>query len=98
MKVRVLSRARVQARRARDWWRKNRPAAPALFEDELTAALRRIADNPEIGAPFHDPEVPGLRRVLLAASRYHLYYLYDPQERRALVLALWSAVRGRGRS
>lgn len=32
------------------WWRKNRPAAPSLFQDELKQALLNIAAHLGIGA------------------------------------------------
>ena len=35
------------------WWRKNRPAAPSLFQDELKQALLNIAARPGIGV--HEP-------------------------------------------
>ncbi len=96
MKVRVLSRARAQARRAEEWWRVNRTAAPSLFRDELASALRRIVENPEIAPPFYDPEVPDARRFLLTKTRYHVYYVCDFVGQQVIVLAVWSAVRGRG--
>ncbi len=96
MKVRVLPRARAQARRAEEWWRGSRPAAPSLFQDELASAFKRLAENPGSGRPFPDPEVPSARRLLLAGSRYHVYYLFDPAGREVVILAVWSAVRGRG--
>jgi len=41
-------------------------------------------------------EIPGVRRILLSQSRYHVYYVHDEKRGEVLVLAIWSAVRGRG--
>lgn len=43
MKLRLARRALAKAKRLKTWWRENRPAAPDLFEEELNAALDRIA-------------------------------------------------------
>jgi len=47
-------------------------------------------------AKVHEHEkVPGLRRLLLRRTRYHLYYVHDETAGEVLILALWSAVSGR---
>ncbi len=78
------------------WWRANRPSAPFLFEDELARALSVILESPEVGRRFRRKSIPGLRRILLAVARYHVYYVYDARQERILILDVWSAVRGRG--
>jgi len=40
--------------------------------------------------------VPGLRRLLLPRSRYHVCYVHDSENDEVAILAVWSAVRGRG--
>ena len=50
--VRLLARARGDAERIDAWWGENRLAAPALFLDELEAALRDIAQQPDAAPIF----------------------------------------------
>ncbi len=75
-------------------WRMNRSAAPGLFRDELAAALEFISLAPFAGRHYQRSKTPGVQRVLLRSTRYHVYYVVrDPD---ALVVAAWSAVRGAG--
>lgn len=76
------------------WWRANRTAAPDLFLDELADAFALIDAEPELGQPWASSEVPGVRRVIMRGTRYHVYYQVDGDD--VVVLAVWSAVRGRG--
>jgi plasmid stabilization system protein ParE len=52
------------------WWRKNRPAAPSLLQDELKQALLNIAARPGIGARAKMRGEPDVRAVVLRKSRY----------------------------
>ena len=45
-RVGVLPRALADIERIAKWWRKNRLAAPRLFQDELDLALINIAAQP----------------------------------------------------
>ena len=94
--VRTTPEADGQARDADVWWRANRPAATDLFVNELFAAFGLLADAPAVGRPYRRRGIPTLRRLLLRESRYHLYYVHDTRSDRVVVLAIWSAVRGRG--
>jgi plasmid stabilization system protein ParE len=76
------------------WWREHRPAAPDLFVNELAEAFAILGETPEIGHRYPRPGIPSLRRLLLRATRYHVYYVFDGKI--AAVLSVWSAVRGRG--
>jgi plasmid stabilization system protein ParE len=76
------------------WWRAHRTKAPDLFLDELADAFALIEAAPELGRPWTESEVPGVRRVVMRATRYHVYYRVDGEG--VVVLAVWSAVRGRG--
>ncbi len=49
---------------------------------------------PSVGRVASHPEVKGLRRILLRAARYHVYYVTDADT--VFVVALWSAVKGTG--
>ena len=74
--------------------RANRTAAPELFRNELAAALELIGLAPLAGRPYRKTQVPGVRRVLLRSTRCHVYYIVRDAD--ALVVAVWSAVRGTG--
>jgi plasmid stabilization system protein ParE len=77
-----------------DWWRDNRASAPNLVLDEFRHVLTRLENMPRLGRPVAHPEVPLLRRLLMPASRYHVYYVTDGEL--VMILAVWSAVRGSG--
>ncbi|WP_422723945.1 type II toxin-antitoxin system RelE/ParE family toxin [Hyalangium rubrum] len=96
LRVFFTPRAQAQALEAAEWWRIHRPTAPELLEAELTTALRLLAELPELGRRYPHPRVTGVRRLLMPRTRYHLYYAHDAEEAAVLILAVWSAVRGRG--
>lgn len=76
------------------WWRANRPASPDLFAEELAAAFITIGTAPEAGHRYPHPEVKGVRRVALRATRNHVYYVTG--EEAVVVLAVWGAIKGSG--
>jgi plasmid stabilization system protein ParE len=90
----VSPEAEAQIKTIDRWWRENRSAAPDLFIQELSDAVAMLETMPLAGHRVRHPEVKGLRRILLRATRYHLYYLTDQET--TFVLALWSSVRGAG--
>jgi plasmid stabilization system protein ParE len=92
--VRTTPEADAQIRNIDEWWRANRPAAPDLFLDELNASFDIISRAPLIGRIYRRAPVAGTRRILLAATRYHVYYV--PQVDEVKVLAIWHAQRGVG--
>ena len=92
--VRTTPEADAQILQIDDWRRSNRPAAPGLFMDELAAAFDLIGHAPQIGRLYRRSPVPGTRRLLLAVSRYHAYYV--PEAAEVKVLAVWHARRGLG--
>ena len=92
MKVELSGEARAEVERADDWWRENRPAAPDLFANELDQALIALEGAPGLGLRY-EPK-PGIRRLLLPRTSYHLYFVV--QADRVYVVAVWSAYRGRG--
>ncbi|MBK7582635.1 MAG: type II toxin-antitoxin system RelE/ParE family toxin [Myxococcales bacterium] len=77
-----------------DWWRFNRQAAPNLFFEEFRAAVASLDAMPRLGRRIAHPDVPFLRRTLLRATRYQVYYVTDGDM--VMILAVWSAVRGAG--
>lgn len=92
----TASEADAQIERIDAWWRANRPAAPGLFGSELAGAFALLEDAPDIGHRYRRRGIPGVRRFLLPGTKYHVYYIHDERADMVIVLAVWSAVRGRG--
>jgi plasmid stabilization system protein ParE len=92
--VRTTPEADAQIREIDSWWRKNRPASPNLFADELAAAFDVVGHAPQIGRLYRQSPVQDTRRVLLKGTRYHVYYV--PRSDEVRVLAVWHAQRGVG--
>jgi plasmid stabilization system protein ParE len=92
--VETTPEADAQIRTIDDWWRRNRPAAPDVFLDELATSFEILGHTPEIGRPYRRSSVRGARRLLLKKCRYHVYYV--PSDHEVKVLAVWHAVRGVG--
>ena len=95
MRIVFHPRAVEDATRIDSWWTANRPAAPGLVHRELEAAVAAVADLPTLGASSTaESELPGVRRVLMTRTRYHVYYRVTADVLE--VLAIWHAVRGEG--
>ena len=90
--VRTTPTADDDIRAIHAWWTENRPAAPTLFLSELAHAVAFIAASPFVMKRYRAPGVPTLRRYLLRATRYHVYYIASQQE--VVILTVWGAVRG----
>jgi plasmid stabilization system protein ParE len=89
-----LRRASKDVERIDVWWRQHRQSAPDLFLTEVGRALALIATTPALGVAARSHRLPGVRRVLLERTRYHLYF-------RAVgptieVLAVWHSSRRTG--
>ncbi|MEZ4410027.1 MAG: type II toxin-antitoxin system RelE/ParE family toxin [Polyangiales bacterium] len=90
----VSPEAEAQIRAIDDWWRESRTASPLLFLDEFAEGLEMIRHFAGAGQQVPHPTVGRVRRILLRAVRYHVYYVEGESEVR--VVAVWSAVRRRG--
>jgi plasmid stabilization system protein ParE len=64
-----------------------------LFDDELRVAFDQIRTAPQLGSTYK--VVGEHRRLLMPRTRYHVYYRVVGPDR-VRVVAVWSAVRGRG--
>lgn len=94
MNVRTTEQAAEDIRSIDEWWRAHRRASPALFSDELSATFELLSVFPRAGSAYRKWRDQDVRRVVLRATRHHVYYrIYDAG---VLVMAVWSAVRGRG--
>ena len=82
-----------QIREIDDWWRDNRDKSPDLFAEELALAFRMLEASPGIGRRYPHPGAL-VRRVLLRASRNHIYYVEE--ERQVVIVAVWGAIKGSG--
>ncbi|MCC7386207.1 MAG: type II toxin-antitoxin system RelE/ParE family toxin [Deltaproteobacteria bacterium] len=78
------------------WWRENRDKAPNLFQDELSHAVSVLAMGLDVGRPYRRRGIPGLRRILLPKTRFHVYFVYDRSAGVVLIVEVWGAARGRG--
>jgi plasmid stabilization system protein ParE len=92
--LRTTPEADAQIREIDAWWRKNRPAAPGLFLNELNESFELIAGAPQIGRLYRQSPVRHTRRLLLGRTRYHVYYVALVAE--VWVLTVWHAQRGVG--
>jgi plasmid stabilization system protein ParE len=95
LSVGAAGRGPPEAKRIKTWWRRHRPAAPDLFDQEFAAALDRIAQAPGLGRLYQegDLDVP-IRRVLLPKTLNHVYYSEEGQD--VVVLSVWGALHERG--
>jgi plasmid stabilization system protein ParE len=87
----VAPEAEAQIETIDMWWRANRPASPELFEQELSQAFSTIEAAPEAGLRYQHPVVKGIRRVLLRATRNHVYYLDTGDI--VVIVAVWGALK-----
>ena len=90
----VSPQASDQVKTLDEWWRVHREAAPELFSQEFAEASSLLANVPELGHRILHPTVRGLRRLLLRATRYQLYYVYGRRTEVVTILAVWSQLRG----
>jgi len=95
VKLEIAPRAVREAERCARWWRENRPVARMLFDDELRRALDQIRTAPQVGSVYEVMPGRAHRRLLMPQTRYHVYYRVAGPDR-VRVLAIWSAVGGRG--
>jgi plasmid stabilization system protein ParE len=95
VKLEFAPRALRDAERCARRWRENRPAARSLFAEELRRALDQVRAAPQLGSAYEVIRGREHRRVLMPATRHHVYYRVVDSER-VRVVAIWSAVRGRG--
>ena len=96
MTLTLSPRAIREAERCARWWYEHRPAARQLFDEELRRVFDQIRSAPNLGGVFKS-RMSGreYRRMLMPETRYNVYYrVAGPDEVR--VVAIWSAVRGRG--
>ena len=92
--VTLVRKAARQAKLIDAWWRENRRASPDLFASEFASAIDSLAAAPEMGQRVEDAVSSGLRRILLRATQFHVYYDFDGTTVR--ILTVWSGLRGRG--
>ena len=73
-RIDVGRRARQQIKELNAWWRRNRTAAGNAVQDELARVFRLILNQPHIGPPALDVDLPQVRRIHLSRIRHYLYY------------------------
>lgn len=77
------------------WWRKNRPAASSLFEDELDDALDKLEAEPTLGTEYRVVRGRVIRRILLPKTEQHVFYSVGEDDG-IVIHTVWGARRGRG--
>jgi len=92
--LRFTPRALAEAKRKKSWWLENRPAAPDLFEDELTAVLDASLATPTLGRQYPARFAVKVRRVLMPRTCNHVYFAVNDSE--VVVLSVWGAQRSSG--
>ncbi len=94
MKIEIGKRARRQVERISRWWEANRPAAHDLFEREFEEALNLLLAAPRAGVAYPTARRPGLRRLILPKTQYHLYFSLEHDEAVVVIHSVWGARRG----
>jgi len=94
LRVQLAPDARAQLAEIGRWWRRNRPANPGLFRQEVKAALALIGERPEAGPEANEVGVD-VRKVLLPRTQYYIYYILFYTRRIARVVAFSHTSRGR---
>ncbi len=96
MTLTLSPRAVREAERCARWWYEHRPAARLLFDEELRHVLDQIRGAPNVGGSFRSRKTGReYRRVLMPETRFHVYYRLAGRDE-VRVVAIWSAIRGRG--
>lgn len=96
MIVRFLPRARQRIRTIARWWRRNRPAVPTLFDDELADVVEKLRADPVLGVEYRVVDSEMIRRTLLKKSGQHVYYSINETNGIVVIHSVWGARRGRG--
>jgi plasmid stabilization system protein ParE len=91
--VTLAPEAVVEAIRIATWWRRNRRAAPRLFQLELDAALVHLADHPAIGRRADSHRIHNARVLLLRRSGYIVFYQVDTAAHAVLIVHIRHARR-----
>lgn len=95
-RVELSPEALEHAKAIRIWWIENRTAAPNLFVDELSAAIRKLGIAPHAGARYGAEDLREMRRILMMRTRYHVYYTVDDEAQLVRIHAIWHTSRGQG--
>lgn len=95
MKLRITKRAQRDAARHEAHWRRTKEKAPELFATELRAAFQHLQTVPGAGTPFPTAKKPGLRRVLMERTGYHVYFVVHDHFDEIRIMVVWGARRGR---
>jgi plasmid stabilization system protein ParE len=95
VKLELAPRFVREAEGRASWWRKNRPAARLLFDEELREALDQIRTAPELGSAYEVMAGREHRRVLMPRTHHHVYYRVVRPDLVRLV-SVWGATRARG--
>src|SRR5262249_35265795 len=91
--VTLAPEAVVEAIRIATWWRRNRRAAPRLFQLELDASLAHPAAPPPSALRAASRRIRNARVLLLRRSGYLVFYQVDAAAHAVLVVHIRHARR-----
>jgi hypothetical protein len=69
-------------------------AAPSLAIDEFERCVRLLESTPDIGTAFHRTKVPGVRRLVMSATKHFVYYVHDATNAVVYIIAVWGTPKG----
>jgi hypothetical protein len=92
--VRLTKVAKQHVRAERKWWRENRDERD-LFDEELSSARVRLAEQPKLQV-YEEIRGQIIRRMYLSKTRNTVYYFIDETAELVWVVALWGQQRGLG--
>lgn len=89
-------RAQRMLEDADEHWAAEHPLDDNPLLDEVSRAADLLRDMPELGIIYRrDLFRREIRRMLLRLD-WHLYYIYEPDRSRVVIVAVWYARRGGG--
>jgi hypothetical protein len=88
----MTEEAQRQARAERRWWRAHRDEKH-IFSEELRAARVTLSRGPKHEIYGYFDGLP-VRRLLMATTRCHLYYVVLEREDLVRIVAVWGAMKG----
>ena len=95
MIVEILPRARQRIKVVAGWWKKNRPDASTLFDDELAYLVETLKLHPFLGSIYEIIDGVTIRKARLRKTEQNVYYSVDEARDLISIHTVWGARRGR---
>ena len=91
LEIEVTPRALLHLKRAAQWWRANRLAAPDAVVEDFEQTVKLLAFAPGIGTRTESKRYPELRRFQIDRVHHHIYF--HVKNGKLVVLAFWGSER-----